>query len=163
QDVRYALRTLRKSPAFTCVAVVALAIGIGANTAIFSLVDAAGEHALPYPDSSRLRALWGHGPRERESGAGWEVTRLGARAAGVCEERERHGGVRRPVADALRPGRTRAHQYRIRFGALLLSAWRRTRPRANVSGGRRRHRQAGAGRRAERRALEAAVRQRSAD
>src|SRR6266498_4353117 len=60
QDVRYALRTLRKSPGFTFVAVFALAVGIGGNTAIFSLIDAMRARALPYHDSERLVQLWGN-------------------------------------------------------------------------------------------------------
>src|SRR6266542_4064498 len=65
QDVRFAFRTLRKSPGFTVVAVLALAIGIGGNTAIFSLVDAIRARALPYKDPSSLVQLWGNVMRTR--------------------------------------------------------------------------------------------------
>src|SRR3954452_24889269 len=62
QDVVYALRVLRKSPALTATMVLSLAIGIGANTAIFSVVDALLLRPLPYPHADRLAVLWLRSP-----------------------------------------------------------------------------------------------------
>src|SRR5438105_8624374 len=57
QDVRFGLRTLRKSPGYTMVAALTIAVGIGATTAIFSVVDATLLHPLPYPQSEELVSI----------------------------------------------------------------------------------------------------------
>jgi ABC-type antimicrobial peptide transport system permease subunit len=54
QDLRYALRQMRKSPGFAAVAVITLALSIGATTAMFSLVDRTLFHSLPYPRENEL-------------------------------------------------------------------------------------------------------------
>jgi len=58
QDLRYALRMLARTPVFTAVAVLSLAIGIGANTAIFSLVYSLLLKPLPFREPARLIAVW---------------------------------------------------------------------------------------------------------
>src|ERR1700685_4678294 len=67
RDVRYAIRLLLQSPAFTLVALATLALGLGAATAIFSVVDAVLLKPLPFRNPGRLVVVWEKNPAQNKS------------------------------------------------------------------------------------------------
>jgi len=68
QDIRYALRNLRKSPGFAAVAIITLALGIGASTAIFSVIDNVLMEPFPYPDAQRFMGVFIHDTEQNQPG-----------------------------------------------------------------------------------------------
>src|SRR5918997_2448529 len=94
QDIRFGLRTLLKRPGFTVVAVLTLALGIGANAAIFSVVNGVLLRPLPYRDADRIMAVW---QRDAQGGAEREP----ASPANFLDFRERNRSFEQLAA--LRP------------------------------------------------------------
>jgi len=117
-DVRYAFRTLRSSPGFAAVAILTLALGIGANTAIFSFVDGVLLKPLPYPEPDRIVRVLEKPPRGERNGIStlnyldWQKDNavfdyMAATSGGAATL----GGVAEPVQ--LRGGRVSAHYFDI--------------------------------------------------
>src|SRR5258708_38045456 len=84
-DLRHALRAFAKSPGFTIAALLSLSIGIGANTAIFSVANALLLRPLPYPHTDRLAILWNRSP-------GLNITQDWFSTAQYFDIKTSHGG-----------------------------------------------------------------------
>ncbi len=83
KDLGFAARTLRRSPAFALTAVVTLALGIGATTALFSVVNGVLLRPLPWPDADRLVLVYGTRGESR-SGHSTALFSIGIRNGSVC-------------------------------------------------------------------------------
>jgi predicted permease len=111
QDLRYAARTLRASPAFTIAAALTLAIGIGANTAIFSAVDGVLLKPLPFAHADRIVTLWQADPANG-------VTRGAVAPANFLDWRERSHAF-----DAMASAEPFGFYYEGRSGTEVMSSW----------------------------------------
>ncbi|MGA7853879.1 MAG: ABC transporter permease [Candidatus Acidiferrales bacterium] len=108
QDVRYGFRLLRRSPLFALVAIFTLAIGIGANTAIFTVVRAILLQPLPYPNSDRLAIIWsGLGDELRAPASEYELLQLRERSRLF----DQIGGIW--VRNSVVPGEGRPEQVKL--------------------------------------------------
>src|SRR5882757_2940801 len=108
QHLKFGIRLLRKSPGFACIAILVMALGIGANTAIFSVVHAVLLEPLPFPDADRLMQIWHVPPQTSFPG----MTRFSVSAANfldwqkqnnVFEQMAVYGGAGYDITGAGKP------------------------------------------------------------
>ena len=107
-DIRYALRQLRTRPSFAAVIIITLAVGIGANTAIFSFVNSVLLRPLPYPHADRLAVIWsGLGYANRAPASSFELFQIRQRT----REFDQVGGIW--VTTGALPGEREAEQVKV--------------------------------------------------
>ena len=103
QDIRFGVRLLRRSPGFTTAAVLALALGVGSTTAVFTLLDRVVLRPLPYPDPDRLTMIWetiAPPPTLHEVVGGDHSFKLTGRDP--AKQAAMHSGIQRTIADWIR-------------------------------------------------------------
>ena len=158
QDVRYALRMLRKSPGFTAIAVLTIALGIGATTAIFSVVDATLLHPLPYPQPEQLVRIEDELPGVGAQDVGMSVPEWqDLQRSGIFDYVSPIGGGDVNLTGASQPERIRL----LERGAELFCAARRETAVGPRVQSRRSHARIYFGSSHQRRSVEAGVRRRS--
>jgi putative ABC transport system permease protein len=99
RDARFGLGSLARNPGFTIIAVVTLALGIGVNSAIFSVVDAVMLRPLPYPAPDRLISMWEKNDRDSDGRSSISPANLAdyRQAKTVCSMVSPHGHIRQPT------------------------------------------------------------------
>jgi putative ABC transport system permease protein len=129
QDIRYAARVFRRNPGFTVVAVVTLALGSGANTAVFSLVDGVLLSRLPYPDPDRLVSITGTYPN-----GGFAAMREQVRTFDAAAYAEGHAFTLTGVGEPVRLSATRISAGLIETLGVKPELGRWLRPGEDVAG-----------------------------
>ena len=134
QDLRYAVRLLRKTPGFTATALATLALCLGANLTIFAVVDSVLLRPLPFPDADRLVSVYNTYPQGRRAQRRLLADRTTTSAAAASPAFTGAGGLPRRHGDRRRDGRDRARAGHARLAGVLRDARARPGDGARVHG-----------------------------